>query len=119
MVDEVSGLAEALHLAPVRVSVTAALTDGTDVDATLHLRDARAALILKAHAYRGRWSHRDALDIWRRLEAASHAGHRRRDGSNRWRVAPFEADVPGRRAPGQRHPDRRKPARLQGERIDS
>ena len=79
VVDEVPGLAEALHLAPVRVSVTAALTDATDVDVTLHLPDARAALILKAYAYRGRWSHRDALDIWRLLEAASQAGHRAAD----------------------------------------
>ncbi len=41
VVDEVPGLAEALHLAPVPVSVTAALTDATDVGVTLHLPDAR------------------------------------------------------------------------------
>lgn len=79
VVDEVPGLAEALHMEPVPVPVIATLRDATDVHVTLRLPDVRAALILKAYAYRGRWSHRDALDIWRLLEAASNAGHRAGD----------------------------------------
>lgn len=79
VVDEVPGLAEALRLLPAQVPVLATLTDETDVPMLLHLPDVRAALLLKAYAYRGRWSHRDALDIWRLLEAASNAGHRTGD----------------------------------------
>jgi len=79
VVDEAPGLAEALRLAPAQIPVVATLTYETDVPMLLHLPDVRAALLLKAYAYRGRWSHRDALDIWRLLEAASNAGHRTGD----------------------------------------
>lgn len=41
---------------------------------TLDLPDPRAALILKAFAYRGRFSDRDAVDIWRLLVVANRAG---------------------------------------------
>lgn len=74
VVDEVPGLSEALGLPPVSLRVLATLTDATNVDVVLRLPDVRAALILKAYAYRGRWSDRDASDIWRLLEAASNAG---------------------------------------------
>ena len=37
-------------------------------------RHVRAALVMKAHAYAGRLSDNDALDIWRLLQSASNAG---------------------------------------------
>jgi hypothetical protein len=69
VVDEIPGLHTALHEPATVVDVTAVLTDGTEVQATLHLPDVAAALTMKAHAYRGRLAKSDAIDIHRLLEA--------------------------------------------------
>jgi hypothetical protein len=56
------------------VAVGAQLTTGRCLDLHLPLADVVAALCLKAYAYRDRRLDRDALDIWRLLEAAHAAG---------------------------------------------
>jgi len=74
VVDEIPGLLDALRLPPVYVAARAILTDTTQVDVHVPLPDVRAALVMKAHAYAGRLSDNDALDIWRRLQSADNAG---------------------------------------------
>jgi hypothetical protein len=75
VVDEIPGLLDALRLPPVHVAASAILTDTTQVDVRVPLPDVRAALVMKAHAYAGRLSDNDALDIWRLLQSAANAGH--------------------------------------------
>lgn len=73
-VDEVPGLAFALARPPVTVALNVTLTSGIKGSALLRLPDVVAALCLKAYAYLGRMHPRDALDIWRLMEAAHAAG---------------------------------------------
>src|SRR5665647_1684417 len=73
-VDLIPGLLAALLLEPVNVSLVAHLTDGTELAMTLALPDVRGALILKVFAYAGRFTDRDASDVWRLLEAAVEGG---------------------------------------------
>lgn len=73
-VDEVPGLAFALERPPTVVAAEVMLTSQVTVSAELQLPDVVAALCLKAYAYAGRWHPRDALDVWRLLEAAYAAG---------------------------------------------
>ncbi|PZS32584.1 MAG: hypothetical protein DLM59_07885 [Pseudonocardiales bacterium] len=76
LVDEVPGLALALRRPSTPVSLEVRLTSGVALIAALDLPDVVSALCLKAYAYAGRQQPRDALDIWRLLEAASAAGLR-------------------------------------------
>lgn len=74
VVDEVPGLTLALGRPPTEVAVQVRLTTGHELTAQLLLPDVVSALCLKAYAYRGRLTDRDALDLWRLLEAAEAAG---------------------------------------------
>lgn len=78
-VDLIPGLRAALLLEPVPVSLVSHLTDGTELAMTLALPDVRGALILKVFAYAGRFTDRDASDVWRLLEAAVEGGIRTTD----------------------------------------
>ena len=78
-VDEVPGVAFALQRPSTLVDVTATLTTGATVSVRLPLPDVVSALCLKAYAYGGRFAARDALDVWRLLEAAHAAGVRSQD----------------------------------------
>lgn len=73
-VDEVPGLALAIQRPATLVEVRVSLSGGDSLETTLRLPDVVAALILKAYAFRGRYADRDALDVWRLLEAARAAG---------------------------------------------
>lgn len=75
VVDEVPGLGGiALVREPVVVDIDVQLTSGTTVTAQLALPDPISALCMKATAWAGRFSARDAFDIWRLLEVAYAAG---------------------------------------------
>lgn len=73
-VDLIPGLSTALRLDPVRVDVNARLQDGQRLELRLALPHPCAALVMKAHAYRGRFESRDAADIWRLLVVADRVG---------------------------------------------
>lgn len=75
-VDEVPGLAFALARPATVAAADVVLTTQATLHAELLLPDVVAALCLKAYAYSGRLHPRDALDIWRLLEAAYRAGVR-------------------------------------------
>lgn len=75
-VDEVPGLSYALARPATVVTAEVVLTSGITLHAELLLPDVIAALCLKAYAYAGRLHPRDALDVWRLLEAAHAAGVR-------------------------------------------
>ncbi|WP_435738642.1 hypothetical protein V5D56_08665 [Cellulosimicrobium sp. PMB13] len=75
VVDAVPGLLDALRVDAVVQPITAVLSDGATLEFEVALPDVRAALILKAYAYSGRFTARDATDVWRLLEAAHLAGH--------------------------------------------
>lgn len=79
VLDEVPGLALALARPGVEIDLGVILTDGTEVRFTTVVPDVVSMLCLKAYAYEGRWSDRDAVDIWRLLEAAFAAGVRAAD----------------------------------------
>jgi hypothetical protein len=79
LVDEVPGLSLALARPSTALEVEVRLTSGIALTAALDLPDVVSALCLKAYAYSGREQQRDALDIWRLLEAASAAGVRAAD----------------------------------------
>jgi hypothetical protein len=83
VLDEIPGLLEALLLPPVNGAGRAVLTGTTQLDVQVSLPDVRAALVMKAHAYAGRLSDNDALDIWRLLQSASNAGHTAADWPTR------------------------------------
>ncbi|MFE7506565.1 hypothetical protein [Promicromonospora sp. NPDC057488] len=74
VVDAVPGLSLALALPATEVMLAAHLSDGSAVELSLLLPDIRAALVLKAYAYRERLTDRDAVDIWRLLESVENAG---------------------------------------------
>ncbi|MBK5248245.1 MAG: hypothetical protein JJE50_02240 [Actinomycetales bacterium] len=73
-VDLIPGLTTALRLDAVKVDIEAHLRNGEKVNMRLALPHPYAALIMKAHAYRGRYQPRDATDIWRLLVTANSAG---------------------------------------------
>jgi hypothetical protein len=75
-VDAVPALGLALATPPTRVRARLTLTDGEVLDVPLALPDVSAALCIKALAFVGRRSPRDAVDVWRLLEAAHAAGVR-------------------------------------------
>ncbi|WP_409332799.1 hypothetical protein [Trujillonella humicola] len=74
VVDEVPGLNLALARDGTPVTVEVTLTSGHTVITTLMLPDVVSAICLKAYAYAGRFTERDAVDLWRLLEAAYAAG---------------------------------------------
>lgn len=74
VVDEVPGLNLALARDATAVTVDVTLTSGHQVTAALILPDVVSAICLKAYAYAGRLTGRDAVDLWRLLEAAFAAG---------------------------------------------
>lgn len=74
VVDEVPGLVFALNRAGTPVNVGVRLTTGHDLAVDVVLPDVVAAICLKAYSYIGRMSDRDAVDLWRLLEAAAAAG---------------------------------------------
>jgi hypothetical protein len=82
-VDAVPALGLALAMRPTTVRARLTLTDGELLELPLSLPDVSAALCLKALAYGGRRSARDAVDVWRLLEAAHAAGVR----AERWNPA--------------------------------
>lgn len=74
VVDEVPGLNLALARDGTPITVEVTLTSGHTVTTTLMLPDVVSAICLKAYAYAGRLTARDAVDLWRLLEAAYAAG---------------------------------------------
>ncbi|KQS71147.1 hypothetical protein [Modestobacter sp. Leaf380] len=56
------------------MAIDVRLTSGHDLVADLTLPDVVSAICLKAHAYTGRMTDRDAVDLWRLLEVALAAG---------------------------------------------
>lgn len=74
VVDAVPGLGLALARPATIIDVAVTLSDGRRTTFRAALPDVRAALVLKAYAYRGRLATKDAVDIWRLLEAARAAG---------------------------------------------
>jgi len=74
-VDEVPGLALALAAPSTDVMLAAVFSDGAHLQVPIALPDVRAALCIKAYAYRDRIADRDAVDIVRLLEAAVAGGH--------------------------------------------
>ncbi|MFC4107302.1 hypothetical protein ACFOX0_15395 [Micromonospora zhanjiangensis] len=76
VVDEVPGLALALHRPAVLLDLRVRLTGGPQLTMRVALPDLTSALCLKAMAYRGRYAAKDAVDLWRLLNAAHAAGLR-------------------------------------------
>jgi len=76
VVDAVPGLGLALARPATVVAVAVVLSHGERIAFSVHLPDLLSALVLKSSAYRGRFADRDALDVWRLLEAAHSAGIR-------------------------------------------
>ena len=74
-VDAIPGMHVAMMLPATGVDVQAHLRDGTELAMALDVTDVRAALVMKAYAYRLRFGANDARDVWRLLEAADGAGH--------------------------------------------
>lgn len=74
MVDEVPGLFLALARPGTSVTVEVTFTSGHQLAIDLMLPDVVSALCLKASAWDGRFTDRDAVDLWRLLEAAYAAG---------------------------------------------
>ena len=70
IVDQIPGLALALARPPTTVALDITLTSGVRLTAVIDLPDVVSALCLKAYAYQGRMHPRDAVDVWRLLEAA-------------------------------------------------
>lgn len=118
VLDEIPGLLEALLLPPVNVAARAVLTDTTQLDVQVPLPDVRAALVMKAHAYAGRLSDNDALDIWRLLQSANNAGHTAADWPTRSTARDAAVILhrhfakPSSRGPRQATPNRTNQARI-------
>ena len=74
VVDEIPGLHLALARPGKDITVHVRLTSGHVLDTTLVVPDVVSAICLKANAYDGRFSERDAVDLWRLLEAARAGG---------------------------------------------
>lgn len=76
VVDEIPGLAFALNRPATTVDLRVRLLSGGDVSMLLALPDLTSALCIKALAYRGRYADKDAVDLWRLMNAAYAAGLR-------------------------------------------
>ncbi|MBQ1051228.1 hypothetical protein KBX50_22485 [Micromonospora sp. C51] len=76
VVDEVPGLVLALHRPAELLDVHVQLTSGEPLGLRVMLPDVASALCLKALAYRGRFAAKDAVDLWRPINAAYAAGLR-------------------------------------------
>jgi hypothetical protein len=70
VLDEIPGLSYALAVAPVAAELDITLSDAQLLTFTVLLPTPVAALSVKAFGYAGRAEAKDALDIWRLLEAA-------------------------------------------------
>lgn len=73
-VDEVPGLHLALARPPTAIIANVRLTNGAVLTYSVPLPEVTAALVMKAYGYRARLLDRDAVDIWRLLEAANADG---------------------------------------------
>ena len=78
-VDEIPALSLALAMDPTIVNASVLLTDERTLDVDYRLPHVVAALCMKAYAFRHRRFDRDAVDIWRLLEAAYASGVRAAD----------------------------------------
>jgi hypothetical protein len=76
VVDEVPGLMLALHRPVALLDLRVQLTGRQQLAMRLALPDLASALCLKALAYRGRYAAKDAVDLWRLLNAGYAAGLR-------------------------------------------
>lgn len=76
VVDEIPGLAFALVRPATTVDLHVRLSHGSGVQMSLALPDLASALCIKALAYRGRFADKDAVDLWRLINAAHTAGLR-------------------------------------------
>jgi hypothetical protein len=74
VVDEVPGLAVALERPGTTVALHVRLTTGNELVTDLVLPDITSAICMKSYAYAGRRADRDAVDLWRLLEAGAAAG---------------------------------------------
>lgn len=74
VVDEVPGLILALHRPAAVVHLRVRLTNAEELALQVRLPDVISALCVKALAYRGRFAAKDAVDLWRLLNAAHAAG---------------------------------------------
>jgi hypothetical protein len=74
ILDEIPGLSYALAVPAVSVELDVTLTDQQSLRFTVSLPDPAAAIAIKVFAYTGRRAAKDALDIWRLLEAARALG---------------------------------------------
>lgn len=74
VVDEVPGLILALHRPAAVLHVEVELTNADELSLVVSLPDVTSALCVKALAYRGRFAEKDAVDLWRLLNAAYAAG---------------------------------------------
>ncbi|MGW0507009.1 hypothetical protein [Micromonospora sp. NPDC003241] len=94
VVDEVPGLVLALHRPAESLTAHVQLTSGRGLRLRVVLPDVTSALCLKALAYRGRFAAKDAVDLWRLINAAYAAG---------LRVADWPGSVTGRQAAAVLH----------------
>lgn len=69
-VDEIPGLAFALSRPPTMVDLQVRLLGSGEVGMCLELPDLMSAVCIKALAYRGRFADKDAVDLWRLMNAA-------------------------------------------------
>ncbi len=74
VVDEIPGLSYALGVTPVDLELDINLSDGQSLTFTARLPSVLPALALKAFGYAGRAEAKDAVDVWRLLEAARALG---------------------------------------------
>jgi hypothetical protein len=81
--DEIPGLAFALSRPSIRVELGVRLTGRSDLSMSLVLPDLSSAICIKTLAYRGRYADKDAVDLWRLMNAAYEVGLR----SNSWPVS--------------------------------
>ncbi|HEX5597269.1 MAG TPA: hypothetical protein VFX61_14820 [Micromonosporaceae bacterium] len=75
-VDEVPGLAPALNRPAMSLELRVRLTGGEGLGMRLTLPDLQSAICVKALAYQGRFADKDAVDLWRLMNAAHAAGLR-------------------------------------------
>lgn len=78
--DAIPGLAFALSAEPLQVDVTALLFGGGDLEFSVRVPDAEAALVLKALAWKSRLADKDLVDIFTLMEII----HGHRESLSRW-----------------------------------
>ena len=76
VVDEIPGLAFAMSRRPIAVDLDTRLTGGRNLHMRLVIPDLTSAICIKAFAYRGRYADKDAVDLWRLMNAAYGGGLR-------------------------------------------